>query len=68
MTIFDKKSGKVLWLAMTGTARQTLKPEEMTPTRLRNARRPVTCVALTTTHHQRPSLHESARRFARLSV
>lgn len=31
MTIFDKKSGKVLSLAMTGAAPKAIKPEEMTP-------------------------------------
>ncbi|MGE0449874.1 MAG: gamma-glutamyltransferase [Vicinamibacterales bacterium] len=31
MTVFDKKSGKVLSLAMTGAAPKLLKPAEMTP-------------------------------------
>jgi len=31
MTIFDKTSGKVLSLAMTGAAPKALKPAEMTP-------------------------------------
>ena len=31
MTVFDRKSGKVLSLSMTGAAPKALKPEEMTP-------------------------------------
>src|SRR4249920_2158637 len=34
MTIYDKKSGKVMSLAMTGAAPRALKPSEMTPATL----------------------------------
>ncbi len=46
MTLYDKKSGKVLSLAMAGASPKALKAEAMTPESLNAASTPASCRAI----------------------